>query len=70
MNTNCKICGAEDLYSFATGEGVCSVCTMKFFGGGSARQEQIVNVRQRLGLQAGEFFKQDNATEAKKILGR
>jgi len=67
---NCEICGNEDLYSSVSGERVCSICKIKFVGGLTARREDISNVRDKLGLKQGEFFKQDCGAEAKKILGR
>ena len=70
MNSKCKVCGAEDLFSAVTGEGVCSICRMRFFGGGKATPERIGQVRDRLGLSEGEFFKQDHGAEAARILGR
>lgn len=70
MNENCDVCGKEDLFSFVTRAGVCSVCTMRFFGGATATPARIQEVRSRLGLSDGEFFKQDHGAEAAKILGR
>ena len=70
MNDKCKICGAEDLFSAVTGEGVCSICTMKFFGGGKATRNRIEMIRGKLRLSEGEFLKQDCGAEAARILGR
>lgn len=70
MSDKCDICGAVDLYSVCAGEGVCSVCTMRFFGGRKATADHIQNVRSELGLSDGEFFKQDHDAEAARILGR
>ncbi len=70
MGDKCKVCSAEDLFSAVTGEGVCSICTMKFFGGGKATSDRIEKVRAQLGLVDGEFLKQDHGAEAARILGR
>ena len=69
----CKICGfdnSKDLFAAVTGELVCSICKIRFIGGGPTTQQRINQVRDVLGLQSGEFLKQDNPTEAAKILGR
>lgn len=70
MGDECKVCGKEDLFSSVTGEGVCSVCTMRFFNGGNPDAGAITRVREMLGLKDGEFFKQDHGAEAARILGR
>ena len=73
MSNNCKICGCEskkDLFSYVTGEPVCSICKLKFIGGLPTSQERINQARIKLGLKDGEFLKQDNSLEAGKILGR
>jgi len=67
---NCKVCGKDDLFTACTGSDVCSVCTQKFFGGGSASKVKIRAVRARLGLEDGEFFQMDHGAEAARILGR
>ncbi|KKM85205.1 hypothetical protein LCGC14_1291390 [marine sediment metagenome] len=68
---DCKICGNNDLLTacFST-HPVCSVCTMKFFGGGEPKRGDIIDVRKRLGLSDGEFLKLDYGAEAARILGR
>ena len=66
----CRICGHSDLYTDVVGEGVCSICKMKFIGGLTATSDKISEVRAKLGLEDGEFFKQDNAAEARRFLGR
>jgi uncharacterized Zn finger protein (UPF0148 family) len=70
MDGTCKVCGNEDLYSAVTGDGVCAICTMKFFGGIKPNQQSIASVRAKLGVADGEFFKQDCGAEARRILGR
>ena len=66
----CQICGTSDLMTACSDDGVCSVCTMRFLGGGSPRPGAIQKIRERLRLSDGEFFQQDHAAEAAKILGR
>lgn len=69
----CKICGTEqknDLFSFVTSSPCCTVCTINFFGGYKQTAERIADVRSQLGLTDGEYLKQDNFAEAKRILGR
>lgn len=67
---NCKICGAEDLFSAVTGEGVCSICQYKHLRGAKPTADVIAETRKRLGLADGELLKQDNGAEARRILGR
>ena len=67
---SCQICGTDDLYVACSGEGVCSVCKMKFIGGLSATPKKIAEVRSRLGLKDGELLKLDVGLEAQRILGR
>jgi len=69
----CGICGKprlDDLFSYVTGESVCSICKIKFIGGLPTIKERIDAARMRLGLKDGEFLKQDNGAEAARILGR
>ena len=68
--SGCKICGASDLFTACSDEGVCGVCTMRFFGGLKVTTERIAEIRGNLGLADGELHKQDNAAEASRILGR
>ncbi len=73
MSAKCEICGtdtAKDLFSAVTGEPVCSICKMKYIGGLPTSEDRISKARERLGLKEGEFLKQDNHEEARKILGR
>lgn len=68
----CKICGTElsnDLFSAVTGEKVCSVCKIYHIGGLPTTEERIAAARLALGLADGEYLKQDNADEARRILG-
>ena len=67
---NCRICGKSDLFSEVAQKPVCAICAVKFIGGLPATSERIEKVRALLGLKDGEFLKQDNAKEAKRILGR
>jgi len=69
----CGICGKpsnDDLFSYVTGEKVCSICKMKFIGGLPTTEARITEARTRLGLKDGEYLVQDNAAEAARILGR
>lgn len=69
----CQICGkpsTDDLFSAVTKEPVCSICKLKYIGGLPTTQQRIDDARQRLGLTTGEYLQQDNAEEARKILGR
>ena len=69
----CQSCGTpleQDLFSYVTGEKVCSICKINFLGGLSSIPANIQRVRAALGLGDGEFLKQDRADEARKILGR
>ena len=69
----CKICNTplkEDLFSYVTQESVCTICKLKYIGGLPTTMERINQARERLGLNAGEFLKQDNPKEAARILGR
>jgi len=69
----CKICGTklkDDLFSFVTQEPVCSICKMKYIGHLPTTPERIKAAREGLGLKDGEFLKQDNGEEARRILGR
>ena len=73
MNSNCKICGtklANDLFSAVTQEPVCCICKQKFIGGLPTTEAMIAAARIRLDLTPGEYLVQDNATEARAILGR
>lgn len=69
----CEICGTkleEDLFSYVTQEKVCSICKIKFIGGLPTTLGRINMVRKSLKLTEGEYLNQDNAEEAKQILGR
>ena len=69
----CRVCGTElsdDLFSAVTNEKVCSICKVYWIGGLPTTDERINAVRERLGLQDGEYLKQDNGKEAARILGR
>lgn len=69
----CKICGAklkDDLFSSVTMEPVCSACKITCLGMLPTTAERIKTVREKLGLKDGEYLKQDNAEEARRILGR
>ena len=69
----CHICGkpaADDLFSAVTGEDVCSICKLRFIGGLPTTGERVKEARTRLGLADGDFLSQDNAAEARRILGR
>ena len=69
--SQCKICGtAQDLFLACTGEGVCSICKLKFIGGLTATQERINQIRAGMGLKDGQFLEQDNGKEAGRILKR
>lgn len=69
----CQICGQDsqqDLFSAVTGEPVCSICKIKYIGGLPTAAWNIAEARKKLGLKDGEYLKQDNSAEAKRILGR
>ena len=69
----CHICGKpnnDDLFSYVTGEKVCSICKIKYIGGLPTIPERINKAREALGLKDGEYLQQDNGAEAAKILGR
>lgn len=69
--SQCNICGKsndDDLFAYVTGERVCSVCKVRFIGGLPTTERRIDAARERLELKPGEFLKQDNAEEARKIL--
>ena len=69
----CQICGAvlkDDLFAAVTQEPVCCICKQKFIGGLPTTPGRITAARARLGLKEGEFLIQDNAAEARRILGR
>jgi recombinational DNA repair protein (RecF pathway) len=71
--SKCAICGTklgDDLFSYVTGEKVCSICKVKFIGGLRTSQALINMAREKLGLKPDEYLKQDNQAEAAKILGR
>lgn len=61
---NCAICGAkldQDLFSYVTGEKVCSICKINHIGGLPTTPARIQEARDRLGLAAGEYLSQDKA---------
>lgn len=69
----CGICGTDlskDLFSAVTNEKVCSICKVNWIGGLPTTIERINAVREKLGLQDGEYLEQDNGKEAARILGR
>lgn len=66
----CELCGEKDIYTEVTGKPSCSICTVKYVGHLPGERQRIAKIREQLGLNAGEFLKQDRAVEAKKILGR
>lgn len=69
----CGICGKpknDDLFSAVTGEAVCSICKVKFIGGLPTTPELVARAREKLGLVEGDYLDQDNADEARRILGR
>jgi len=71
--SKCEICGKpqkDDLFSFVTKEPVCSICAIKYAGASPVSKDTIKKVRDKLGLQDGEYLNQDNAEEARKILGK
>lgn len=73
MREGCGICGAnlaKDLFAAVTQEPVCCICKQKYIGGLPTTEDRIQEARNQLGLKAGELLKQDNAEEARKILGR
>ena len=73
MAEQCKICGtklADDLFAAVTQEPVCSICKVGHIGGLPTTAAQIEETRARLGLKPGEYFEQDNADLARRILGR
>jgi len=69
----CGICGTpkeDDLFSDVTGEGVCSICKLKFIGGLPTTPERVKAARNALGLEEGNYIVQDNAEEARRMLRR
>lgn len=69
----CEICGTalkDDLFAMVTQETVCCICKTKLIGGLPTSPERIAEVRNKLGLKAGEYVTQDNPEEAARILGR
>lgn len=69
----CAICDNDlgsDLFASVTGEKCCAICKLKYIGGLPTSPERIAQVRERLGLQAGQHLHQDNGAEASRILGR
>lgn len=69
----CQICGTQlkdDLFSFVTGEKVCSLCKINHIGGLPTTGKRIKEARERLGLGDGEYLEVDRQNEAKAILGR
>lgn len=73
MSAACEICGTalkNDLFASVTQEPVCAICKQKFIGGLPTSPQRITEARSRLGLKDGEFLDQDNAEEARRILGR
>ena len=73
MSAKCDICGkpqGDDLFSFVAQDPVCSICKLKYIGGMPTSRARINAARERLGLKDGEYLKQDNAAEARRILGK
>jgi len=69
----CGICGtklADDLFAAVTGDPVCAICKQKFIGGLPTTPASVAAARIRLDLEPGKYLEQDNAEEARKILGR
>lgn len=69
----CEICGAllkDDLFATVANEPVCVICKAKFIGGLPTTKERILKAREMLSLKDGEYLVQNNAEEARKILGR
>ena len=69
----CEICGTalkQDLFAMVTQEKVCCICKQNWIGGLPTTPERIGEVRQKLGLEAGQYLMQDNPEEAARILGR
>lgn len=69
----CEICGTalkNDLFAMVCQEKVCCICKQKFIGGLPTTPERIGDIRNSLGLGAGEYLTQDNPQEAARILGR
>lgn len=48
MGTNCQICGQEDLFSYVTGDGVCSACQLTYLGGKTATPELIAGIQKAI----------------------
>ncbi len=67
---SCKICGQKDLFSEVTDEHVCSICKLKYIGGLTATPQRIQKIREVFNLKEGEYLKQNNIEEARKILRR
>ena len=69
----CEICEfllENDLFATVANEPVCVICKAKFIGGLPTTKDRINQARAKLGLADGEFLRQNNAKEARKILGR
>jgi len=69
---HCAICGTDlsrDLFASVAQKPTCAVCTVNYIGGNDS-PAWIKTVRATLGLAEGEYLKQDNAAEARRILGR
>lgn len=68
---NCKICNADDdLFSAVTQEPACSICVLRFGLRTPVQQSQVVAVREQLGLEEGEFLRQDRGALAGAFLRR
>jgi hypothetical protein len=73
MSEKCKICRTklgDDLFAAVTQEPVCAICKQKFIGALPTTEAAVAAARIRLDLAPGEYLKQDNAAEARRILGR
>ena len=73
MSDGCGICGAklkDDLFAVVAQEPVCCICKTKYIGGLRTTSRLIDMAREDLGLKDGEYLSQDNAAEARNIIGR
>lgn len=68
----CRICGTDlskDLFAYVAQKPVCCICTAKYVGGNFS-PGWIEDVRMALNLAEGEYLEQDQAAEARRLLGR
>ncbi|KKM26514.1 hypothetical protein LCGC14_1584030 [marine sediment metagenome] len=69
----CAICGKpqkDDLFSYVTQQPACSICVIKCGLPSPISKGSIETARDKLGLKEGEYLKQDNGEEARRILNR